>query len=58
MNGRVPWLPWWNKPNEPVHEAGWFHEILHPDGTPYCEAEIEAIREIAAHKTIDFTATD
>jgi hypothetical protein len=59
VNGRTQaQFPWWNKPNGPVHEAGWFHDILHTDGTSYREAEIEAIRSITVQKTIDFTATD
>ncbi len=54
---KLPWLlgfnyvriPWWNKPGGDVDaRTGWFHDILHADGTPYREQEIAAIRKIAA----------
>lgn len=37
--------PWWNKPIgtvDPVY--GWFHDILHTDGTPYRNEEVEVIK--------------
>ncbi len=46
VNGRSQFqFPWWNKPNDALHETGWFHDILHKDGTPYRPKEIEAIRK-------------
>jgi len=42
------YLPWesWQHPyildNPPV----WFHEVLHPDGTPYRQAEVDLIRKL------------
>ncbi len=46
VNGRTQCqFPWWNKPGDPVREPGWFHDILHPDGTPYRPEEIETIRK-------------
>lgn len=42
------WLSW-RKPE--VHEHRWFHDLLHPDGTPYDEAEAELFRRVtAAHR--------
>jgi hypothetical protein len=35
------YLPWASE-TEPTDE--WFHEIFHPDGTPYRESEVTAIR--------------
>jgi len=41
-------MPWesWSHPY--VHEQPpvWFHEVLHPDGTPYRQAEADLIREL------------
>jgi hypothetical protein len=41
-------LPWesWNHPY--VHEQPlvWFHDVLHPDGTPYRQAEVDLIRQL------------
>lgn len=48
VNGRTQCqFPWWNKPGgamDPKH--GWFHDILHPDGKPYREEEVEALKRI------------
>ncbi|MCP4250844.1 MAG: hypothetical protein GY778_27720, partial [bacterium] len=56
VNGRAQFqFPWWNKPNGPLHEAGWFHDILHKDGTPYRVREIEAIRKTTADRSIDWS---
>jgi hypothetical protein len=50
VNGRTQCqFPWWNKADGPVDEAGWFHDILHEDGTAYREEEIDAIRKNTAH---------
>lgn len=49
VNGRTQaQFPWWNKPHDPVHEAGWFHDILHTDGQPYRPDDIEVIRRLAS----------
>jgi len=42
------YLPWdsWEKPYVLQPPPVWFHEILHPDGTPYREREAELIREL------------
>ena len=50
INGRTQaQFPWWNKPGGQVDpKIGWFHDILHNDGTPYRPDEIETIRRIIA----------
>ena len=46
VNGRTQCqFPWWNKPNDPIHESGWFHDVFYKDGTPYRPEEIEAIKK-------------
>ena len=52
VNGRTQaQFPWWNKPGGQVDpNVGWFHDILHNDGTPYRPEEVEAIRRIIAGK--------
>jgi hypothetical protein len=41
-------LPWdsWDRPYVKTAPAVWFHDVLHPDGTPYREREAEIIREL------------
>ncbi|HYC31580.1 MAG TPA: cellulase family glycosylhydrolase [Gemmatimonadales bacterium] len=41
-------LPWdsWQRPYVDREPDEWFHEVLHPDGTPYREAEVELIRQL------------
>lgn len=43
-----PWphLDWPGKAEGKLHPTGWFHNIFHPDGTPYRQSEIEAIKRI------------
>jgi len=50
VNGRTQaQFPWWNKPGGQVDpKFGWFHDILHKDGTSYRPDEIETIRRIIA----------
>jgi hypothetical protein len=47
VNGRTQCqYPWWNKPGGGVDSTyGWFHDILHTDGTPYRQEEIDVIRK-------------
>jgi len=41
---RYPWKTWW----EPVdNDEPWFHELLHPDGAAYDDAEIGLLRQTA-----------
>ena len=51
VNGRTQCqFPWHNKPGDSVHELGWFHDILHPDGSPYRPAEIGVISTMAGSR--------
>ena len=42
------YLPWdsWQRPYVLEQPIVWFHDIFHPDGTPYREREIQLIREL------------
>jgi hypothetical protein len=41
-------LPWdsWQRPYVDREPDEWFHEVLHPDGTPYRQAEADLIRQL------------
>jgi hypothetical protein len=41
-------LPWesWQHPYIREQPPVWFHEVLHPDGTPYRQAEVDLIRQL------------
>jgi cellulase (glycosyl hydrolase family 5) len=41
-------LPWesWQHPYILGQPPVWFHEVLHPDGTPYRQAEVDLIRRL------------
>jgi hypothetical protein len=45
-------LPWdsWERPYVLSQPPVWFHEVLHPDGTPYRQAEVDLIRELTEKK--------
>jgi hypothetical protein len=42
------YYPWesWQHPYIVDQPPVWFHEVLHPDGTPYRQAEVDLIREL------------
>jgi hypothetical protein len=42
------YYPWesWEHPYVKNQPPVWFHEVLHPDGTPYRRAEVELIRQL------------
>ena len=42
------YLPWesWQHPYVLEQPPVWFHEVLHPDGTPYRQAEVSLIRQL------------
>jgi hypothetical protein len=42
------YLPWesWRHPYILDQPPVWFHEVLHPDGTPYRQAEVDMIRQL------------
>jgi hypothetical protein len=44
------YLPWesWDHPYIRSQPPVWFHEVLHPDGTPYRQAEVDLIRHLTA----------
>jgi hypothetical protein len=45
-------LPWdsWERPYVKTQPTVWFHDVLHPDGTPYREHEVAIIRELTGQK--------
>ena len=45
-------LPWesWQHPYILERPPVWFHEVLHPDGKPYREAEADVIRQLTGRK--------
>jgi hypothetical protein len=46
------YLPWesWEHPYVLSQPPVWFHEVLHADGTPYRQAEVDLIRELTGKK--------
>jgi len=47
VNGRTQCqYPWSNHPGDPVPREGWFHDLLHADGTAYRTEEVEAVRRL------------
>jgi hypothetical protein len=42
------YLPWdsWQRPYVLIQPTVWFHDVFHPDGTPYREHEADLIREL------------
>jgi hypothetical protein len=46
------YLPWesWQHPYIVDEPPVWFHEVLHPDGTPYREAEVNLIRQLTGKR--------
>ena len=42
------YFPWesWQHPYVKEPPSVWFHEVLHPDGTPYRQAEVDLIRQL------------
>jgi hypothetical protein len=46
------YLPWdsWERPYVLSQPPVWFHEVLHPDGTAYRQAEVDLIRELSGQK--------
>ncbi|HUL16260.1 MAG TPA: endo-1,4-beta-xylanase [Terriglobales bacterium] len=46
------YYPWesWEHPYILDQPPVWFHDILHPDGTPYRKAEVELIRRLTEEK--------
>lgn len=46
------YLPWdsWQRPYVTQQPVIWFHDLFHPDGTPYREREVEIIRDLTSGK--------
>jgi hypothetical protein len=46
------YLPWesWDHPYIVDEPPVWFHEVLHPDGTPYRDAEVNLIRQLTGKR--------
>ena len=46
------YLPWdsWERPYVVEQPTVWFHDVFHPDGTPYRERETEIIRNLTSEK--------
>jgi Cellulase (glycosyl hydrolase family 5) len=46
------YLPWesWDHPYIRSQPPVWFHEVLHPDGTPYRQAEVDLIRKLTGEQ--------
>jgi hypothetical protein len=46
------YLPWdsWQRPYVKEQPPIWFHDVFHPDGTPYREREAEIIRDLTSGK--------
>jgi hypothetical protein len=42
------YLPWdsWQRPYVLIQPPIWFHDVFHPDGTPYRQREVDLIREL------------
>ena len=45
---RFPWSSW---QRDTPPDAPWFHELLHPDGSPYDEREVERFRRTVLPRT-------
>ena len=45
-------LPWdsWQRPYVRDQPTIWFHDVFHPDGTPYRQREVEIIRSLTSAK--------
>jgi hypothetical protein len=46
------YLPWesWDHPYIRSSPPVWFHEVLHEDGTPYRQAEVDLIRQLTGKR--------
>jgi hypothetical protein len=46
------YLPWesWQHPYILDQPPVWFHDVLHPDGTPYRQAEVDLIRQLTGKR--------
>jgi hypothetical protein len=47
---KYPWDSWRHPEKYQAGVNPWFHDVLHPDGTPYDAAEVETIRNVSRKK--------
>jgi hypothetical protein len=49
------YLPWdsWQRPYVTIQPTIWFHDVFHPDGTPYRQQEVDLIRELTGRGTAE-----
>ncbi len=49
------YLPWdsWQRPYVLEDPPVWYHDLFHPDGTPYREREIQIIRNLTGHAKLN-----
>jgi hypothetical protein len=47
---RYPWDSW-QRPYTLAQPTVWFHDVFHPDGTPYRQAEVDLIRQLTGRGT-------
>jgi hypothetical protein len=47
---RYPWDSW-QRPYTLAQPTVWFHDVFHPDGTPYRQAEADLIRQLTGRGT-------
>lgn len=47
------YYPWdsWKRPYVLMQPTVWFHDVFHPDGTPYREREVDLMRELTGRGT-------
>ncbi len=48
VSGKTQTIYSWRDPAHGSEPAVWFHDLLHPDGRPYRQAEIDLIRQLTA----------
>jgi hypothetical protein len=54
VNGKTQTnLPWdsWQRPYVLIQPTIWFHDVFHPDGTPYRQHEVDLIRQLTGRGT-------
>lgn len=47
------YLPWdsWQRPYVLIQPTVWFHDVFHPDGTPYRQREVDLIHDLVTSPT-------
>jgi hypothetical protein len=52
---RYPWDSW-QKPYTQSQPSVWHHDVFHPDGKPYRQAEADQIRALTSEAEKEFAA--